>query len=246
MSEEQRQEKAPSVWQLLVDVIARPVSAFTEIARRQGVKWLLPAALVIITTLVALVVQAPYLAKEAAKQLQLQLATMPPDQAETVRAQAERLISPTALMISGSLSSVVILGLVWLLMSGTLYFLVLLAGGEATFGAAWAMTPWITLPFAFRNLLQAAWVYTQGSLLRYPGLTFLVATGDMTVDSRNPLFPILAQVDPFGVWYVILVYAALRGGFHMSRRAAVTLTLVYLAIMLGVSVLPVLIGRMFA
>ncbi len=246
MTDERSSDKGPSVWQLLVDVITRPVPAFTAIARSQGVKWLLPAVLVIATTLVALFAQVPYLAEEALKQLQFQLAAMPPEQAEIVRAQAERFVSPAALMISGGLSSVVVLGLMWLLMSGVLYFLVLLAGGEATFGVAWAMTPWITLPFAVRNLVQAAWVYTQRGLLHYPGLTFLVATGDTVADTRNPLFPVLAQTDPFGLWYVVLVYAALRGGFNMSRRAAVILTVVYVAIMLGVSTLPVFVTRMFS
>ncbi len=239
------EQKDVSLGQLFVDVIVKPVDAFAAIARAPGVKWLFPAALLILSSLLVLLVQAPYLAEEAQKQLQMQLATMPPDQAEVVRQQAGRLISPVALMVSGSLSAVVILGLMWLLMSGLLYFLAMLAGADVTFGVAWAMAPWITLPFVLRSLLEAAWVYVNHALLRYPGLTFLISTGNLATDTRNPLFPVLAQIDPFGIWYAILVYAALRGGFNLQRRTAVLLTLVYLAIMLGVSTLPIVIANAF-
>ncbi len=240
------EERAPSVWSLLVDVIARPVPAFEAIARWQGVKWLLPAILVIVTTLIALAVSAPYLAEEARRQLQVQLLTMPPEQAEMVRSQAERFMSPRFMLITGGLSAVVIQALLWLLTSGVLYFLALLAGGEVTYGAAWAMTPWLSLPAVARNVVSALWTYTQGALIRYSGLSALVATGDLTVDSRNPLVALLSQVDPFNLWHVVLVYAAVRGGFKMGRGAALVLTLVYAAIMLAVSVVPVFLGNLFS
>ena len=243
---EAEEEHAPSVWSLLVDVVARPVPAFAAIARRQGVAWLLPAFLVIGTGLIALVVFAPYLAEEAKRQFQAQLLSMPPDQAEMVRAQAERFMSARFVAITGGLTSVIIQVLIWLLMSALLYVLALLGGGEVSYTAAWAMAPWLTLPSALRNILTAAWTYTQGALVKYPGLSSLVATGDLTVDQRNPLVALLAQVDPFNLWHVVLVYAAFRGGFKMGRGTALVLTIVYAAIMLGVSTLPVFLGRMFS
>lgn len=239
------EKQAPSVWSLLVDVIARPVPAFAAIARWQGVRWLLPALLVIVTALIALAVSTPYLAEEAKRQFQMQLLSMPPEQAEMVKTQAERFMTPQFLLLSGGLSAVVIQGLMWLLMAGVLYFLALLAGGEVTFGASWAMTPWLTVPFAVRNVVTAVWTYTQQALVTYTGLAALVATGDLTVDSRNPWVALLSQVDPFGLWHAVLVYAAFRGGFNMSRRAAIVLTCVYTALMLGLSTIPVFLGRLF-
>ena len=241
----QTEEKSPGVWYLLVDVIARPVPAFEAIARWQGVKWLLPALLVILTTVITLAVSAPYMVEEAKRQFQMQLLSMPPEQAEMVKAQAEQFMSPRFIMITGSLSAVVIQGLMWLLMAGALYFLALLAGGDVTFGAAWAMTPWLTLPFAVRNVVTAVWIYTQQSMITYSGLGALVATGDLAVDSRNPWVALLSQVDPFGLWHALLVYAAFRGGFNMSRRASLVLAGVYVVLMLGISTVPVFLGRIF-
>ncbi len=246
MSKTNSQVVSPSFWQILVDVIVRPTDAFAILARMQGVRWLFPAVLLIVANLFALFVGTPYLAEEAQRQFQLQLATLPPEQAEVVQQQAGRLVSPVALMISGSLSAVVILGLMWLLMSGILYFLVLVAGGEATFSVAWSLAPWITLPAVFRALLEAAWIYVHQELLQYPGLTFLINSGNLIADKRNPLFPVLAQIDPFAIWYAVLVYAALRGGFNLQRHTAVILTVVYLAIMLGISTVPVVVTNMFA
>lgn len=234
-----------SVWQLLLDVIASPGRAFAEITRRQGTVWLLPAFIVLASLIIYLVVAAPYTAALAQKQLQAQLATLPPDQAETVAQQAQRFVSPVFIIVSGGLTGVVVQALIWLLVSGILYFGILLAGGDATYSAVWAVTPWLFIPEAVRNLVMALWVYMHKALLQYQGLSFLIASGDIQADSRNPLFGVLQQIDLFNAWHVVLVYIALRRGLGVSRGGALVVTVLYVAIMLGLSALPAVIAGVF-
>jgi len=201
--------------------------------------------LVIITSVALVVVSAPYSAEEARRMLQVQAGTMPPEQAEAALQQAERFTQPLVIAISQGVSGVVVQVLVWLAVSAVLYFGVLIAGGEATYAAAWTVTPWLYIPFALRNAVAALWVYSRQGLVRYPGLSALVATGDLQVDSRNPLYAVLSQLDLFLAWHAFLAYWALRGGLKVSGRTAFWLTVVYLMLRLGVSAVPAFIARAF-
>lgn len=234
-----------SAFVLLRDVIVAPWDAFRHIGRQEGVTWLLPAFLIVVTALGVLAVQAPYVAKFMRQQLESQLGTMSPEQADLVRQQSEQFLRPTVIIISGSLTTVVVTALVWLLMAGVLYMLLLLAGLEGTFGQAWAVTIWANLPFAVRHVVQAAWIYTHQALFQYPGLSRLVATGDLAIDQRNPLIAILGQLDLPALWHVALVYWAFRGAWRASRRQAALATAVYAGIMLAMPAVPVLLARWF-
>jgi len=233
-----------SVWRLLMDVIVSPGEAFAEIAQRQGLTWVLPALLVLLSLAVYVVAAAPYLAQMAYKQLQTQASAMPPDQAKVVLQQAQQFTRPVFVMVSSSLSGAVIQVLVWLLVSGVLYFSILIAGADATYSAVWAVTPWLFIPEAARNLVTAVWVYVHRALLSYQGLSFLIATGDVRADARNPLFGVLQQVDLFNAWHAVLVYIALRRGLGLSRGSSLVVTVIYLAIMLAVSALPAFMAGM--
>ena len=240
------EERPPSVWQLLVDVIVRPGHAFAQITRWQGARWVFPAIIVLLSVVVLIVIQAPFAAEEARRQLQTQLGTLPPDQAQTMMEQTARFTTPVFIMITGGLAAIVIQVLAWLLISAILYFAVLIGGGEATFGMAWSVTPWTVLPFALRNLIQAAWEYTHQEVMRYPGLSSLVATGNLDADRMNPLYALLAQIDPLTLWHGFLIYWALRKGLNVPARSAFVLTLVYGAIMLSLGMIPALIAGAFA
>ncbi len=233
----------PSAWRLLVDVIVRPWDAFRAIAQEPRFTWWLPAFLIILATVILMVVQAPHAAEEARRQMAQQLSTLPPEQAEIVRQQAERFTTPTVVLVSGTLTAVILTPLIWLLMAGVLYALVFIGGGEASFRTAWDVTPWTNLPFVLRHLVQAVWIWTHQDLLRYPGLSGWVASGDWAADTRHPLVALLAQVDVPGLWHVALVYWALRGAFRLSRPAALGLTAVYTLIMLAVGTVPTLLAR---
>lgn len=233
----------PSVVVLLRDAVVAPWEAFRAVATCHGVTWLVPALLVVGTGLIALAIQAPYAAAWARQQMEAQLPSLPPQQAELVRQQAEQFVRPTVVLVSGALTMVVVVALMWLLMAGLLYVLLLFAGFEGTFGQAWSVAIWTNLPFAVRNVVQAVWVYTHQALLHYPGLSRLVATGDVLVDQRNPLVAVLAQVDVPGLWHVLLVYWAWRGAWGASRRQAAILTTVYTLIMLLLPTVPVFLAR---
>jgi len=242
---EPAKEPHTSVWRLLLDVVANPARAFAVITRRQGTVWVLPALLILLSLVVYILIAAPYTAELAQKQLQTQLSTLPPEQAKMVSQQAQRFTRPMFIVVSGSITGTVVQVLIWLLASGILYFGILLSGADATYGGVWSITPWVFLPHAVRNLVLALWTYTHKTLLQYQGLSFLVATGDLQADSRNPLLGVLQQIDLFNVWHVVLVYLALRHGLKLSRGGALGVTIVYILIMLGLSAVPAAVAGIF-
>jgi hypothetical protein len=77
-------------------------------------------------------------------------------------------------------------------------------------------------------------------MIHYPGLSFLVGTGDFLQDTQNPLYVLLSQLDLFWLWQVLLLVIGLAVAARLGKGKAVVLVLVYSALSLGISVLPTL------
>ncbi|NLE77582.1 MAG: hypothetical protein GX605_12645 [Chloroflexi bacterium] len=78
----------------LLAVIDRPVKLFEQIARQPGKGWYAPVLILLVGVSVAALVTAPYAAQEAQRQMERQLASRPPEQAELLAQQMERFGSP--------------------------------------------------------------------------------------------------------------------------------------------------------
>jgi len=133
----------------------------------------------------------------------------------------------------------------WLVGAGVLYFLGLVAGGEAKFAQSFAILAWSSLPYALRNLVLAAYVAYSGKLINQ-GLSFLVATGDQTQDAANWLYSLLSQIDLFYLWHLILVIVGLAAVGRFSKTKATIVGLIYLAATTALSLVPVFIGTLFS
>ena len=230
---------------LLVGIIDRPRETLARVAASPRWRWVWPAALLAISLAVYLALAAPHLQAFARRAAMLQLGAMPAEQAAAAQAQMERF---TALpVVIGNVVISALLGTLigWVMAAGILYFSALLAGEDLEFGPVFAITPWLWLPFAARNLAQAAWIAWRGELVTAPGLSGLVATGDFLRDARSPVFALLSQVDLFAAWHLVLVYAGLRALTPMRAGKAATLTAIYAVISLAVRLIPALIGRAF-
>ena len=129
--------------------------------------------------------------------------------------------------------------------AGILYFLGLVAGGEASFAQSFAILAWSWLPYSLRNLVMAAYVAYSGQLINQ-GLSFLVATGDQTKDAANWLYSLLSQIDLFYLWHLILVVVGLATVGRFSKAKATIVGLIYLAVTTALSLVPTLIGTLFS
>jgi hypothetical protein len=126
-----------------------------------------------------------------------------------------------------------------------LYFAALVSGGEVEFGRVFTMSSWSRLPFVIDFLTQAGFVAVMQRLVEYQGLGFLVRTGDLWQDARNPLFVLLSQMSLFWVWHLFLVVVGLSVAARFSQGKSLLLVLLYAILALGLTVLPTLLfGRM--
>lgn len=237
-----------SLWQLLFGLIDRPNSTFKSIlARPHWTRWLVPLLIIIVAFAVYTAVQAPYSLELARQQAERQLASLPAEQAEAARAGMQVSMTLPFILATGIGfgSLALIIGLI--AQAAFLYFTALVAGGDdLEFGSIFTMSTWTRLPVAIGFLTQAGYVLMMQRMIEQPGLSFLVAKGDVLQDARNPLYLVLGRLDIFWLWHLLLVILGLSVVARMGRGKSLLLTLLYAALTLGLTVLPSLIfGGMF-
>ena len=238
-------EDKMNLLQLLVSVIDRPAVTMSHVGKKPGWAWVMPALLVLVGLAVFSVVTAPMTSELALRQVQQQMASLPPQQAEQAAAQVERFTSPPVVAGFSIVGGLVTLAVMWLVWAGVLYFLGLVAGGEASFAQSFALLAWSWLPYFLRHLILAAYVSYSGQLINQ-GLSFLVATGDQTKDAANWLYGLLSQFDLFYLWHLILVIVGLAAVARFSKTKATIVGLIYLAVTTALSLVPTLVGSMFS
>ena len=231
--------------QTLISVVDRPRQAFAQIVSRPGRGWFLPVLILLLGLATLNLALAPHAAVEARKQLESQLASLPPAQANALTERMGTFSSP--LFVGAMGFAMGILGTVVAILLGAaiLYFIGLVVGGEGEFGPTLAATLWAWIPFGLRPLVQAAVIAAQGRPIVNQGLAYLVSVGDPIKDAQNMLYGLLAQVDLFGLWHLVLVFAAALALQKAGRDKALLVTLLYGAISLGLRVGVVLVQRLF-
>lgn len=235
-----------NTFRLLIDIIAAPSETLRRVSEVQPRSWWLPAILSLLSAFAYLGITLNEAAAAAAKQVQLQMGTMPAEQAAAAAPMIERVTSPAFIFGSGAVTILIGLLLAWGLASLIFYLGASLFGGQVKIAALWPAIVWTWIPFALRGFLQTAWSAVNGSQIHYPGLSYWFATGDSVKDQTQPLFALASQVDLFGLWHALLVYLLLRAVARLGSGGALVLTLIYVAINLGLRLLPALLGGIFS
>jgi hypothetical protein len=230
------------MWQLLFGIIDRPAATFEAVlARRKWYMWAVPLVIVLLCLGVMMVARTPYDMEIAQQELERQLSTMPAEQAEAARAGAETFMSFPVRLAMGLVTAVIFLLIGVVVQAAILYFGALVAGGEVDFGPVFTMSSWSRLPMAAYFLVQAIFMFVAKRAINAPGLSTLVATGDLMQDARDPLFTLLGRLDPFWLWHLFLVVVGLAVAAQFSRKKSLVLTVIYVAITLAVTAIPSLL-----
>lgn len=240
-------ETQPALGSLFVSLIDKPGDTFQTLAARRGVwRWLLPLLISFLALAVLAFVQTPYTMELARQQAEQQLATMPPEQAEAARQSMAFSFSFPFMLSMTLVFGLLALAVILLIQAAFFYFGGLLLGGsEMTFGAIFTMTVWARLPLALGALVLAGFIAVSGRFIQYPGLAFLATTGDVMQDAANPMIALLAGVDLFWAWNLILLVIGLTVIARLSRIKAALLVMIFAALSLGVTLLPSLFGAAF-
>lgn len=232
---------------LLIGIVDRPRSTFQQVLAFPRWKWVTPAVLSLAAAAILFAVSAELLSQQATQQqalafseIQGQLGDLTDAQREQIRQQMGLFSSPAIIAGMSFATRAVGLFIGWALGTAVLYFGLVVGGLEIGFGALFAGYSWSTLPFAVRDLADAAYVAFSGSLRTNPGVSYFVSSGDLLADSRNGLWLLLSQIDLFFLWHVVLIYALIRAA--RPRGGALGLTLVYVLLYLALRVLPALLA----
>jgi hypothetical protein len=181
-------------------------------ARRKWWMWAAPLLIVFAALAVMTVAGAPYTLELAREQAERQLASMPAEQAEMARQGMAASLSQSSMIIAGLVSGLIMLFLGVLAQATFLYFGTLISGGEVQFGSIFTLSAWSRLPFAVHYLTMTAFMAVSQKAIEYQGLGFLVRTGDMFQDMRNPVFNLLSQINIFWLWHLFLIVVLWRAG----------------------------------
>ena len=227
-------------WRLLFGIIDQPTATFKSVLAHQSwTRWGMPLFILIVAFAVSSVAQIPYVTELARIQAEQQLATLPADQAEMARESMAFTLS-LPFMLTTTLGFGLLFMVFTLIAKSTLLYFgsFILGGDDINFGAMFAVNAWASIPMAIGMLVQAVFVTISQGTIQYPGLAFLVATGDPLEDAGNPLVALLSSVDLFWMWSLLLIVLGVSVAARVSLGKAFILTLVYALIALGVTVLP--------
>ena len=243
---------------LLWGMIVRPRATLEVLREHGGRTWWVPALLAVLLIVLPIVVAAPVTARqtrEAVRAAQEQWEAEVPagDEAQIEQAMSVA-ASPLITVVFPAAGRVVGQVVGWLAWAGALYLAGLALGGRSTFGHMFRMVVWTWLPYVLRGLLQTVYILLSGQLIANPGLSGLVrdsrAVGEMVLARPGPgqtlLAAFLAKVDLFWMWNLVLLVIGVTVFTRLPRRKAVLLTLGVWLLLTAVSLLPALVGGLFA
>ena len=230
------------LWLHLFGMIDRPVITFEAVLKqRKWFTWALPLFVVIVAFVIVTVIHTPYMLEISREALEEQLATMPPEQAEAVRETTKFTLSLPFMLTTGLGVGIAVIILGTLIQSAFFYFGALILGGDdINFGPVFTMSAWARIPIAIGYLVQAVLIFFTKSSL-YPGVSFLITTGNLMKDARSPLFVLLSNIDIFRLWHILLAVLGLSVVARISRGKSLILVVIYAILALGVMVGPTLL-----
>jgi hypothetical protein len=209
-------------------MLFRPRQVFQEVASESRATWLTPMLLLSLTAILVVVV-AGYLQSRAAMMGEIPL---PPDwefwtpemQSNYMQAQ-QATQGPVFNYVMPLIGSLTGLWVGWLLLAGLLHFGSTLLGGRGSMQSALNIVAWASLPFAVRDLLRIIFILAVGHAIVSPGLSGFTTTPGFIAQ-------LLARLDIFMIWHVILLIIGFALTDGLPRGKAVTAVLVVMLLVL--------------
>jgi len=238
-----------SVWRALFGWIDQPKKTLRHVV--QGARWslwLAPALAIVLALVIATLVSAPsaseFARQQAKQQMASQMGQLSGEQADQVEKSLETFTSPLFIGATGIALGTLGLILTWLFRGALLFFIAYLLGTDTRYVQMVTLVLWCWLPFALRDLVQAAYVLINGQLPVNRGLSFLVASSDQAQNAGNLAYGFLSQVDPFLAWHLFLVAIGLTVTTRSTTLKTSLGNIGYWAVTALVGLAPSLLGML--
>ncbi|MCE5209283.1 MAG: YIP1 family protein [Chloroflexi bacterium] len=232
--------KKKADWSWLIKIFIRPRQTILKVVEADKAVWF-PALLVLCVAAVILaaangvIKQKIGLDNPAQLPEYFQYYTL--EQQEQYRQALQATSGTEFIFVLPAIAAVAKVWLGWLIV-GSLVYLVLTAMGSAVkAGTALNLVAWASMPFALRDLVRAAAVFSSGSLIQTQGLAGFTPAG--TGNLNLFMNALLSLIDIYWIWQVILVISGARAAGKVSTTKTVTGITVTMLIIL---ILQALIG----
>lgn len=234
-----------NIGQMLLAMFDRPGQAM-EAAVAKPRSWWLPALLILASLAALTYFSAPYVIEltnaRQAEMVERLAANLSAEQAELVRSQV-REMTLSNLMLNSVLFGGAMMALGWLVRASIAHLSALAAGGRGVWAGSFAAVGvWSMLPDVLRNIVQLLYTVVNRNPIMHSGLSFLVASGDWLADSRSLVYALLASIDPFTIWHLILLTSAVAAASKLGKGKSLAIALLTWAVLTGLRMIPVAIS----
>lgn len=232
----------------ILPALVRPARTFRAVASYPTDTWATPILLLTLTGLLSVLVAGP-LRREAAlnapPQLPPEFQYYTPEQQSQIL-QAQQATAGTAFThLFPALGALAQVWGGWLISGALLHLAMTLVGGRATMRSMMNRVAWAGLPFAVRDAVRILYMWGSHRLITSPGLSGLAGSGQGTLAAIWTA--LLALVDLYLVWHVLLLVSAVRADADPGARKAWSgVVVAQVALLLLQAVPAALIARLSA
>ncbi|HEY3375588.1 MAG TPA: YIP1 family protein [Candidatus Aquicultor sp.] len=219
----------------LLNTIVSPSQAFAWVAEHP--LWLIPVVLLLLTSVIATFVSAPFIADLSMQRLEEQSSNMSPEQ---IKQSKDMINSP----LMGTITVVfAVIGMIIALLIQTVvfHFSALTIGGNARFGLGFAMVAYAQVPIMLQQIIQSVYSKMTDTMIQ-SGFSAMLPADQAT----KPMGIFLTHVDVFTVWSLILIAIGLPIIYKISKAQAAVLSAGYWVLSTTIAVIIGAIGGAFA
>jgi Yip1 domain len=216
----------------VMPALFKPRSTFAKIAAYEHSAWLTPLLLLTVLAIASVLVAAPIRSAQVQMNgpvLPEGFETWPPEQQQAFFESQSATQGPLftyGFPILGALAGTWI---GWLATFGILHLLLTLLGGRGSTRSTMNIVAWASLPFVVRDIIRIGYMLMTQKVIAAPGISGFAGTDGFGM----ALAALLANVDIYLIWFVVLVVLGITVSDKVSGVKAfsgVLITLIVLGI----------------
>ncbi len=226
-----------------IRVLFSPLSVFESLDKRPN--WLAPLLIcVVVAALSSWIILNPVTIPEQRRQMEerFERQGMTEEQLE----RATQFFDSKIMTLIAVLSPVLLIPLAVLVVAGVLHFVCsLILGGQTTYSRTFAVMAYSSMVILPGAIVKVPLQLAQKTTQVHAGLGLLLSTPDASAGfGYRFIYNLLAQIDVFNIWEVILVAVGISVVYKFSRtKSYYTLGVLWIIWLLGSSAIGALMNR---
>jgi hypothetical protein len=250
MAETEQENKVRSFhslrWNWLLGILIHPRKTISNILVEEKANWQTPLLVLTVLVILAVVVEAPIqrVIIQSGAEIPENFQYWSTEQQNAFMQSQAMQTSPLFLYVFPILTRIAGFWLIWFLMSSILHLSITLFGSRSSRQQVSNLVAWTMTPLALRLLVEIIVVLTTQRLIENRGLSSLIASDaeGFSVFLRG----ILANIDLYYVWHLILLLVGAVPLSGLSKSKANEATLIAAITMLLLMAVPALLSSVLS